>query len=81
MQLCDKAAHAFGSYSLSLTTSLILRKLDVARWQAVLIGGASTLALGTFKELVLDERYSWLDQAANASGVAASTLFVFTFEL
>ena len=77
----DKAAHVAGSYCLALTTTLVLRRFDVPRWLSVVIASATTLAVGTIKELAFDDRYSWLDQAANTTGVAASAGLVFTLEL
>lgn len=76
----DKTAHAAVSYGIALTGTVVLRRFDVERWQAVAIASAVALALGSFKELVLDDRYSWTDQAANGIGVATSAALSFTFQ-
>jgi hypothetical protein len=77
----DKAAHFSASYGLSLSTTLILRKTELPRWLSVVIGCGGTLLLGTMKELVVDDGYSWGDQAANGAGAMTSAIFTFTFEL
>jgi hypothetical protein len=77
----DKVAHAAVSYSLTLTGSLLLEKLDVPRWQAVLIAGGATFLLGLAKEYVIDAEPSGGDLAADAIGVGAGAGLVFTFEL
>jgi hypothetical protein len=77
----DKVAHAAVSYSLTLTGSLLLEKLDVPRWQAVLISGGATFLLGLAKEYVIDTEPSAGDLAADALGVGVGAGVVFTFEL
>jgi len=77
----DKQAHVAVSYGLTLTGAVVLRRYRVPRWQAVLIAAAATLALGTFKELVLDDPYSWGDQGANTIGAAAAAGLVLAFRL
>jgi hypothetical protein len=77
----DKAAHFAVSYGLTLTGTLLLEKLDVPRWQAVLISGGATFALGLAKEILVDAEASGGDLAADALGVgiAAGMTFVFRF--
>jgi len=77
----DKVAHAAVSYSLTLTGSLLLEKLDVPRWQAVLISGGATFLLGLAKEYVIDANPSGGDLAADAVGVGAGAALVLSFEL
>ena len=77
----DKVAHAAVSYSLTLTGALLLEKLDVPRWQAVLISGAGTFLLGLAKEYVIDADPSGGDLAADAIGVGTGAALVFSFEL
>lgn len=77
----DKQAHVAVSYGLTLTGAVVARRFDVKRWQAVTIAAAATMALGTFKELVLDDAYSWGDQLANGIGTGAATIVVFSFRL
>ncbi len=77
----DKQAHLAVSYGLSLTGSLVLRRLDVPRWQAVAIAAAATLALGTVKELVLDDTYTWGDQLGNGLGTSGAAVVVFSLRL
>jgi hypothetical protein len=74
----DKAAHLATSYG-TLSTALILRKVDLPRWEAVAIACGITLALGTIKGLFTDDPYSWLDQRANLLGTAGGAAFVFIF--
>ena len=76
----DKQAHVATSYGITLTVATVASRYEVPRWQAVLLGVATTLVLGTTKELV-DEPYSWGDQAANALGASAAAVVVFAFEL
>jgi len=77
----DKVAHAAVSYSLTFTGTLLLEKLDVPRWQAVLIAGGATFLLGLAKEYVIDAELSGGDVAADAIGVGAGAGLVFSFEL
>ena len=77
----DKAAHAAVSYSLTLTGALLLEKLDLPRWQAVVIAGGATFALGLAKEFVIDGEASGGDLVADGIGVGVAAGFVFTFEL
>lgn len=77
----DKQLHIMSGYGLSLTSTLLLEhKLDLPRWQAVLIASAFTMAVGTAKEFIVDEHYSAGDQWANLIGTAGSAAMVFTFE-
>lgn len=77
----DKQAHMAVSYGLTLSSSVVMRRYGVRRWQAVAIAAAATLVLGTFKELVLDDPYSWGDQLANTIGTGTAAAVVFTFRL
>lgn len=77
----DKVAHAAVSYSLTLTGSLLLEKLEVPRWQAVLIAGGASFLLGLAKEYVIDAQPSGGDLAADAIGVGLGAGLVFSFEL
>jgi len=77
----DKQTHMAVGYGLTLTIAIVARHYEVKRWQAVLLGAATTLLLGTAKELVHDETYSWGDQAANTIGAATAAGLVFTFRL
>lgn len=76
----DKQAHVATSYGITLTVATIASRYELRRWQAVLLGVATTLVLGTTKELV-DDEYSWGDQAANGLGAGAASAVVFAFEL
>ena len=75
----DKVAHAAVSYSLTFTGTLLLEKLDVPRWQAVLIAGGATALLGLAKEYVIDTRASAADLAADALGIGVGVGFVYVF--
>jgi hypothetical protein len=77
----DKAAHFAVSYGLTLTGTLLLEKLDVPRWQAVLISGGATFVLGLAKEYVIDAEASGGDLAADALGTGVAAGMVFAFEL
>jgi hypothetical protein len=77
----DKVAHFAVSYGLTLSGTLLLEKLDVPRWQAVLIAGGATFLLGLAKEYVIDSEASGGDLAADALGVGVGAGFVFTFRL
>lgn len=77
----DKKAHLAVSYGASLSLTLILRRFDVPRWMAITLASAATLAAASIKELVVDDKYSWGDQAANVAGTAVSAGFVLTLEL
>lgn len=76
----DKQAHIAVSYGVTLTVAVIARHYEVTRWKAVLAGAATALVLGTLKELV-DDPYSWGDQAANTIGAGAAVGVVFAFRL
>lgn len=77
----DKQAHVAATYSISLTTALGLRKLELPRWKAVLVASAAALAVGTLKEVAIDDEFSWGDEIANGVGVGLSAVIVFTLEL
>jgi len=77
----DKQAHLATSYGLTLTIAVVARHYDVARWQAVALAAATTLVLGTTKELVDDTGYSWGDQLANVIGTTTAVGVVLVFEL
>ena len=76
----DKQAHVAVSYGLTLSVAVVLRHHDVPRWQAVAIAAATTLVIGTVKELV-DPPYSWNDQLANTLGSAGAAVVVVSFRL
>ena len=76
----DKQAHMATSYGITFSVAVILRRFDVPRWQAVVIGAATTAVLGTVKELV-DDPYSWGDQLANTIGSATAVGVVFAFRI
>lgn len=76
----DKQAHVAVSYGLTLSIAVVLRHHDVPRWQAVALAAATTLVIGTVKELV-DPPYSWGDQLANTLGTSGAALVVFSFQL
>jgi hypothetical protein len=77
----DKQAHVAVSYGLTLSSTLVLRKAGLERWQAVSIAAATTMLLGTVKEVWIDDRYTWADQGANAIGTGLAVGFVFVLEL
>ncbi len=77
----DKVAHAAVSYSLTFTGALLLERLDLPRWQAVVIAGGATLVLGLAKEYVVDSEASGGDLAADALGIGVGAGMVFTFDL
>lgn len=68
------------SYSLALTSTLLLEKSGLKRAPAVALASAITLIVGTAKELLIDETHSPGDQMANLIGTATSALTVFIFE-
>ena len=76
----DKQAHVAVSYGLTLSVAVVLRHHDVPRWQAVAIAAATTLVIGTVKELV-DPPCSWNDQLANTLGTSSAAIVVFSFRL
>jgi len=77
----DKIAHMSVSYGITLSVAVVARHYEMKRWQAVLLGAATALALGTAKELVYDETFSWGDELANTIGAAGAAGLVFTFRL
>ena len=77
----DKVAHAAVSYSLTLTGALLLEKLELERWQAVLIAGGATLLIGLAKEYVIDDEASGGDLLADGLGIGVAAGMVFSFEL
>ena len=77
----DKRAHMATSYALTLSVDVVARRFELPRWQAALLGAATTIVVGTAKELVLDDDYDWGDQLANGIGITTATLVVFAFEL
>ena len=77
----DKIAHMSVSYGITLTVAVVARRYEMKRWQAVLLGAATALVLGTGKELIHDDHYDWGDQAANTIGAATAAGVVFTFRL
>lgn len=77
----DKKTHMAASYGLTLTVDVLAIHFDLPRWQAALLGAATTLVVGTTKELVLDEQYDWGDQLANSIGITSATVLVFAFRL
>lgn len=76
----DKQLHMTASYSLALTSTLLLEKEGMERGPSVAIASLFTLAIGTAKELLVDETHSPGDQIANALGAATSAITVFVFE-
>ena len=76
----DKQAHVAVSYGLTLSIAVVLRHHDLPRWQAVAIAAATTLVIGTAKELV-EPPYSWSDQLANTLGSAGAAVVVVSFRL
>lgn len=77
----DKIAHMSVSYSITLSVAVVARRFELARWQAAALGAATALVLGTAKELVHDEEFSWGDEAANSIGAGAAIGLVFAFQL
>lgn len=77
----DKQAHVAASYGITLTVDVIARRFELPRWQAVLIGAATAIVIGTTKELAFDTDYDWGDQLANGIGIAGATGLVLAFEL
>jgi VanZ family protein len=76
----DKQTHMAASYGITFTVAMVARHYGVTRWKAVLLGAATTLVLGTAKELA-DEPYSWGDQLANTIGSGTAAIVVFSFRL
>ena len=77
----DKKLHIAVSYAATVTGALILQKFDVPSWLSITISGLATLAAGTVKEVLFDNRFSWADQGANAVGVGAGAVFVLVLEI
>ena len=77
----DKQAHIAVSYGLTLTGAVVLRRFKVRRVTAVVVSAVASLALGTFKELVIDDRFSRGDKIANFVGAGLASGVVFSFEL
>lgn len=77
----DKQAHMAVGYGLTLTVAVVARRYELPRWKAVALGAATTLVLGTLKELVHDETFSWGDELGNTIGAGTATAVVFTFRL
>ncbi len=77
----DKQAHVATSYGLTLTGAVVLQRFRVRRVASVLISVAATLALGTLKELVIDDRFSGGDEIANLIGAGSAAGIVFGFRL
>lgn len=77
----DKQAHIAASYGITLTVDVVARRFELPRWQAVLLGAATAIVVGTTKELAFDDDYDWGDQLANGIGIAGATGLVLAFEL
>lgn len=77
----DKQAHVAASYGITLTVDVVARRFELPRWQAVLLGAATAIVIGTTKELAFDDDYDWGDQLANGIGIAGATGLVLAFEL
>lgn len=77
----DKIAHMSASYGITLSVAVVARRFEMKRWQAAVLGAASALVLGTAKELVHDDDFSWGDELANTIGAAGAVGLVFTFRL
>lgn len=77
----DKQLHMTASYGLALTATRLLETRQMSRWESVLYASLFTLAVGTSKELILDDAFSGADMLANTFGTATSAAMVFAFEL
>ncbi len=76
----DHQAHMAVSYSLALTGALIAEhKVGLDRKTAVLVASLATLAVGGFKELVIDDPGEGGDMVANVIGTAGAAAVVFVF--
>lgn len=77
----DKAAHISVSYGITLSVAVVARHYEMKRWQAVLLGAATSLVIGTSKELFVDDSFSWSDETADVVGTAGAVGFVLAFRL
>ena len=77
----DHKLHLGVCYGFSLTSTLVMRKAKIPRWQAVLFSSLGTLALAYGKEMLLDPEYQRGDMIANSLGIATQALVVFSFKL
>ena len=77
----DKQAHMATSYAITFSVTVIARRFEVPRWQALALGAATTAVLGTFKELVIDDPYAWGDQLANTIGTGVAAVVVLAFRI
>jgi VanZ family protein len=77
----DKIAHMSVSYSITLSVAVVARRFELERWQAAALGAATALVLGTAKELVHDDEFSWGDELANTIGAGGAVGLVFAFRL
>jgi hypothetical protein len=77
----ENQMHVMGGYAFTLTECLILEKVGMKRWAAVLTSVATTIILGAAKEQWLDPYFSRKDLYADIAGasVAGITVLVFRF--
>lgn len=76
----DHQAHIAASYGVALTSTLLLEKKGLSRWESVLYASLGTLTLGLAKELIMDDEASGGDMVANFIGTGLSAGVVFAFE-
>ncbi len=67
-------------YALTFTLAVVARHYEMERWKAALLGAATTLVLGTLKELS-DNEFSWGDELGNTIGATTAVGVVFAFRL
>lgn len=77
----DQQLHILASYAIAFTFTEMLEATKLSRPLSVLIASALTMAIGTYKEWKLDDRFSRGDEIANAIGTGASAVMVLTFRL
>jgi hypothetical protein len=67
----DKQLHMLASYGLTYSLTDMYRRLGHSKWQSLLWGSLSTLAIGTAKEFT-DSKFSGNDIAADALGISVA---------
>lgn len=75
----DKQLHMLASYGLTLTFTDLYRRMQFSKWQSILYGAATTLAIGAIKE-ASDPKFSSNDMLANSVGITVGVGVVFTFD-
>lgn len=81
LQARDHQFHALASMQLTLIGTAVARDLGASRWKSILTASLAALAVGTFKEVVLDDHFSASDEGSNLIGIGSGAVLAFTIRL